>query len=493
MRGEKIYLKVRDFITGHRLFEGADRIITGFSGGADSVCLLFILKELKCDGTLPELHLTAMHVHHGIRGDEADRDAAFTKAFCEKHGLEYIEERADIPAIAKESGESEEMTGRRIRYEMFNKEAGPGTMIATAHHKNDSAETVLMNIARGTGLAGLSGIRARSGNVVRPLMCLTRAQIEHFVKVNDLGFVSDSTNNENIYTRNFIRNEIIPRFENRVNSAFIDHIGEMSAIAERADEYFKVKAEVLFRECEESRGKIFMPDGLLEKIGGDEDRILREYMYGLCFTKLAGDGRDLGSERIRALDGLKSTGKLLELPRGIRAVKRADGVMLYSQDETGGDLFEQSVPKHTLEDVGADEDPEMLIFRDDICKKIETGEKAEIFGQGVRICMYMVKKHKKTPNSDYTKYFDYDKIKGSVCLRKRRAGDFITVTKEGKKRKLKSELIDRKIPSDYRDSIPVIARGSECLWAVGVREGISARADDSSLRILCMEISGGNN
>ena len=137
MRDSEIYMKVHDFVVANRLLEGTHRVITGFSGGADSVCLLFILKALQKEEDLPDFSLVAMHIHHGIRGDEADRDAAFAKDFCKKLDIDYIENHIDVPAAAKETGESEEMAGRRLRYEMFRKEACEGTRIATAHHKND--------------------------------------------------------------------------------------------------------------------------------------------------------------------------------------------------------------------------------------------------------------------------------------------------------------------------------------------------------------------
>ena len=189
MRDSEIYMKVRDFVVANRLLDGTHRVITGFSGGADSVCLLFILKALQKEEDLPDFSLVAMHIHHGIRGDEADRDAAFAKDFCKKLDIDYIENHIDVPAAAKETGESEEMAGRRLRYEMFRKEACEGTRIATAHHKNDSAETVLMNIARGTGLSGLAGINVTSEFTSLPDGSLNASPVPAYFRDPDTTYV----------------------------------------------------------------------------------------------------------------------------------------------------------------------------------------------------------------------------------------------------------------------------------------------------------------
>lgn len=483
MRDSEIYMKVHDFVVANRLLEGTHRVITGFSGGADSVCLLFILKALQKEEDLPDFSLVAMHIHHGIRGDEADRDAAFAKDFCKKLDIDYIENHIDVPAAAKETGESEEMAGRRLRYEMFRKEACEGTRIATAHHKNDSAETVLMNIARGTGLSGLAGIKCRTRDLIRPLLCLTRKEIEHFVYENELDFVTDSTNAQNIYTRNFVRNEIVPLFEQRLNPAFTDHIEGLSGIARRADEYFKAMARNMYRECRDEKSGVFVPDSILKENAGEENRILREYLYMLCFTNTAGTAADLTAERIDALDDLKMTGKLIELPHKVRVLRKNNGIFFLRPEN---DVFVGDTENSCGPD--SEKETETELFDESICKKLEAGETVEIDAHNVKLSMSIVKNYGKSENSDYTKYFDYDKMKGSVCLRKRKAGDFIVVTKDGGRRKLKSELIDRKIPAEDRDSIPVLARGSECLWAVGVRQGMSVLVGELSKRILCIEV-----
>lgn len=149
----------------YHIFEKGDGVILGLSGGADSVCLLLALLELRAKW---QLRILAVHVHHGIRGTEADQDAAFARALCERHGVEYVEERADIPALARELHMTEEEAGRHVRYQCFHRllVMRGYQKIAVAHHKNDQAETILFHMARGTGIDGLIGMKPVAGEIV---------------------------------------------------------------------------------------------------------------------------------------------------------------------------------------------------------------------------------------------------------------------------------------------------------------------------------------
>lgn len=178
----------------------------GLSGGADSVCLAHILSTNK--EKLGIENIKGIHIHHGIRGDEADRDLEFSRNFCEKYGLEFVSYYADIPAEAQKTGESIEECARRIRYDFFRKSGCD--KVATAHNLNDNIETFIFNLTRGASLSGLCGIPYTRDIYIRPLLNCSREEIEKYILDNNLSYVTDSTNLCDEYTRNKIRHNILP-------------------------------------------------------------------------------------------------------------------------------------------------------------------------------------------------------------------------------------------------------------------------------------------
>ena len=190
-----------NYIKENAMLKQGDSIAAGISGGADSVCLFFVLLRLK---EKYGLKLKVIHVMHGIRGDEAERDKDFVKALCKRHNVPFFCKKADVPALAKDRGMSVEEAGRYVRYEAFE-EAGCD-VTAVAHNANDLAETVLFNLIRGSMVTGLCGIQPVNGRIIRPLLCVTREEIEEYLTLCDEKWINDSTNYDNEYSRNKIRN-----------------------------------------------------------------------------------------------------------------------------------------------------------------------------------------------------------------------------------------------------------------------------------------------
>ncbi len=196
--------KILNFIRKNKMLTGPETVVVGFSGGADSTALLNVLWELK---DILGIKLYALHLNHGIRS-EASEDAEFCCKFCKEREIECRIVSANVPEMAKELKLTEEEAGRKARYEAFNqyaKELGAG-YIAVAHHENDVAETLLMNLLRGTGLHGGSSIRPVRDNIIRPLLCVSRSDIEEYLGKRDISFCTDKTNLENTHTRNILRN-----------------------------------------------------------------------------------------------------------------------------------------------------------------------------------------------------------------------------------------------------------------------------------------------
>ena len=201
---EKVYAFTEKFA----LITPGERVLVAVSGGADSMVLLSVLRRWQQAG----LTLAAVHIHHGIRGAEADRDAEFVTQMCRKWQIPLFLVRARVPEIAAREHLGLEETGRLVRYAVFERLAAAwqADRVATAHTASDRAETVLMHLLRGCGVAGLSGIPARRDKVVRPLLTCTRVEIEDYCRRSGIPYVEDSTNADVRYTRNAVRRELLP-------------------------------------------------------------------------------------------------------------------------------------------------------------------------------------------------------------------------------------------------------------------------------------------
>ena len=197
--------KILTYINKENLLKRGEKVIVTCSGGADSIFLLHILNKLGFE-------CVVAHCNFHLREEESDRDENFVREFCKKKGLTLLVEHFDTKQFAAENKLSIEMAARELRYNWFEKirvEYNAGA-IAVAHHSDDSIETILLNLLRGTGLKGICGIRPRNGFIVRPLLCVNRKEIEDYLTENGIGYITDSTNLENEYTRNKIRNIVMP-------------------------------------------------------------------------------------------------------------------------------------------------------------------------------------------------------------------------------------------------------------------------------------------
>ncbi len=237
--------KILSVIEKHRMISDGDTVIVAVSGGADSMCLLHFFNSIS---SKKNLNIICAHVNHGIRGDEALRDENFVRSYCENNSIRFECTHFDVPATASETGESEEQAGRRLRYEFFST-LSDDAKIATAHNLNDCAETFIFNLARGTGLKGLTGIPAVRDNIIRPLIECTRDEIEDYLEFYNITYVTDSTNFNDYYSRNRIRHNIIPVL-NEINPSFFSVFGNCTDVLSETEKYISEKTEKAFREAE---------------------------------------------------------------------------------------------------------------------------------------------------------------------------------------------------------------------------------------------------
>ncbi len=225
-------------IKKYNLIQKGDKIVIGVSGGPDSICLLNVLNNLKKE---LEIEIFVAHVNHMIR-KAADSETEYVQEFCKKLGVACFVNKVDIIKLAKNEKKGTEETGREVRYKFFNEilEKTNSNKIATAHNSNDKAETVILNILRGSGISGLKGIEAeRNNKYIRPLIEIDRKKIEEYCEKNKLNPKYDESNNENIYNRNKVRNEIIPYIKKEFNQNIIKTINRLSEVATEEDEYLK--------------------------------------------------------------------------------------------------------------------------------------------------------------------------------------------------------------------------------------------------------------
>lgn len=246
---ERLEEKVLNTVKKYNLIQKGDKIVIGVSGGPDSMTLLDVLNKLK---ESLEIQIYVAHINHMLR-EEADSETKYVQDFCEKIEVECYIKKIDIEKEAKTQKISTELAGRNARYAFFEEIAQKvgANKIATAHNANDNAETVLMNVMRGSGISGLKGIeKIREEKFIRPIIECTRKEIEAYCEKNELNPKYDKTNAENIYTRNKIRNLLIPYIQKEFNPNIIESLNRLSTIAEKEDEYFHKNVDKLFEKLQ---------------------------------------------------------------------------------------------------------------------------------------------------------------------------------------------------------------------------------------------------
>lgn len=464
---KSIEQKITEYALKEDMIKKGDGIVVGVSGGADSVCLLVWLSRIA---ERFGLRLCCVHVHHGIRAGEADRDMQFTEELCAGLGTELAVFKYDVPGYAKENGLSEEEAGRKLRYEAFRQimsERGFNKM-AVAHHKEDSAETVLFNLIRGSGAKGLGGIPAVSGAIIRPLMCLDRQEIEEYLRENNIGWQTDSTNLSEEYSRNKIRLSIIPAMQ-KINEQAVGHILESSEMIGAMYSYIeRAAAGSYMRLAHESDGRIVFD---IEELSA-EDRVIRLELYRSAVAALAGGLKDITSRHIFAVDGILGgqSGKSIMLPYGITVLREQKTLVIYGSGQTGTAAGEQTA------------EPVEISIKESGCYALPFGQgslKVTVFPEKP---MDINEKYVKIAENMYTKCMDCGKIKGTLLLRTRRSGDYLLINSGGSAKKLKEYFIEQKIPLSERDKILLLADGSHILWVMGHRMSDGCKLTDETTR-----------
>lgn len=460
--------RVWRYIREHHMIEAGDRIVAGISGGADSVALFYLLLEYQKQ---VEFEWCAVHLNHNLRGEEAARDEDFVKSLCDRYQVECVCHSVHVADMAGKLGISTEEAGRLARMDAFREqmERWRGNKIALAHHKNDAAETMLHHLCRGTGLKGLCGIYPVQQEKIRPLLCLERAEIEHYLEERQAEYVNDSTNSENEYTRNKIRHLILAPMVSCVNAKTVAHMARTAEHLQRAQEYLERQADELLMQCSECCGPSENPDSglLLNNIFFSGDRILQEYAVIRSVERVAGTRKDLTDYHIGRILALISagTGKSIELPGRCRARKAYEGLVI------------ERIPDRESKCFFA---PRDLMIPGEIP-----------LPHGRIKCRILSNCGQEIPEKTYTKWLNYDKINKILQIRTRERGDYLIINASGGRKKIKDYFIDCKVPREIRDEIPLLCMEQEVLWVVGYRIGENFKVDAHTKEILEVTYEGG--
>lgn len=464
--------KVLNYIRKWNMLEPQDQVIVGISGGADSVCLLFVLLEIQKEIGYT---LLAVHIHHGLRGPEADADEQYVKALCGDYGVQCLTYHYDVECIAKQRKQSTEEAGRILRREVFArvKEEYQGTKIAMAHHKNDNAETLFLNLARGTGLKGLGGMLPVRNDIIRPLLCVEREEIEKYLAKINISFCTDSTNESNEYTRNKIRNCVLPYFKKEINPQVIEHVNETMEQMREIQLYIKEQVKHIYPTYVISRPeeKIILTQSF-QRI----PQALQNPLIQICLEEITKQEKNISKNHIEQVKELvgKQVGKQIHLPYHVVASRTYEGILL-KQEKCPKETFKSRAISLCIPGVI---DEKQLIHGKSISKQIS----CRVFDHT---------KLDRIPQKIYTKWFDYDIIKNDLVIRTRQTGDYLIIDQDGSKQKLKSYFVNNKIPSEQRDQILLIAENSHVLWIVGYRMSSAYQIQEHTKQILEIQIDGG--
>ena len=541
--------KVLKWIREEKLIQEHDTVLAGVSGGADSVCLLLLLLEFQ---KKIDFSLQVIHVEHGIRGEESEADAAFVEELCRKYGVPCRSCREKVPEYAENAGLGLEEAARILRYDCFRREVDAlaalsgvslPVKVALAHHANDNAETILFQMIRGSGLRGLCGMRPsrifeENAVIIRPLLHVSREEIEEYLAEQGQEFRVDGTNRDTDYSRNRIRQNVMPELF-AINSRAAAHMAESGAMLQEISDYLDAQvSELMSVFCRKIGERLqendFQSEWLQENGIQIEAKLFEQYPSLLqrevilqVIGLVAGSRKDIGAVHVEAVQKLavRQVGRSITLPYGLCAIRNYEGIRIFRRAECensrreilntkmnerfpGNDsvtgMDEKSEEKNSV--TGMKENfgkkvPDKILETGGYeipageWKRLEQGEKLTIHLPDACVEMKILDFGGKIPEihkKKYTKWLNYDKIKTSLQIRKRAAGDYLVIDEKGHKKKLKEYFIEEKIPSEQRTDIWLLAEDSHILWVIGGRISADCKIEKNTERILEVRVIGGN-
>ncbi|MGN1480407.1 tRNA lysidine(34) synthetase TilS [Porcipelethomonas sp.] len=424
--------RIIETIRTYSMINKGDNVTAALSGGADSVCLLLALKELS---EPMGFTVDAIHINHCIRGAESDRDEQFCRDLCKKLEIPLTINRSDVPKHAKEWGKSIEEAARDIRYSYFAEHLLDSDKIATAHTASDNAETMLLNLIRGTGLKGLCGIPPVRGSIIRPLIDITRQQVEEYLKEKNQDYVTDSTNLSDDYTRNRIRHKIIPEIL-EINSGFYKTFAAETDIFREENEFISKTSDKAYDDC--------LKNGRLV----DADKFPKAIRRRMTARFLKSNDIPESYEKINEVSNLSENDGKINIKKGIYITCK-NGVISVEHER---------------------EKPE------DVQVPLKPGWNS-IFEGRVLIA---------EENNCGEALIDLDKVHGHIVLRNRRYGDKIRLSGRSFTSSVK-KLLNENIPSDRRSTIHFLADDEGLIYAETFGVADRVKVTGETTRILSVK------
>lgn len=455
-----MYKKVMSYIKDNNLIKSGDKVLVALSGGPDSVCLLNILYNLKAE---LNIEVGAAHLNHLLRDKDAFEDEEYVKTLCKSLDIPCFVKRVDINKYSKDKKMSSEMAGREARYNFFDdivKDEGY-TKIATAHNANDQAETILFRLMRGSGIEGLCGIKVRRDKIIRPILCLSRKEVEEYIEINNLKPRIDKTNFEKIYNRNKIRLDIIPYIKENFNEDIIQTLNRMSVLLQKDNEFIENSARSFYeKHCIEQSDYFIIKKEMFDNKEAVVTRVIR---YAL--TNFSKTHYDFEMKHIYEICNLakNNSGKAIDLPNKIYA------------ENIYGDIY----IKERININNIDVKQEIVVNKNEI-----NGKKIFFDNENIEFSLLKNDSNLDLNQNNLIKYFDFDKINDSISLRKRKNGDKIIPLGMKGSKKIKDLFIDMKVPKEERDCIPLLCFDENISWIVGIRVSEEYKITNKTKNIL---------
>lgn len=455
---ESVYESIKKYC----MIDKGDTVICGLSGGPDSVCMLHVLDALK---DRLGIELVAVHINHMIRGAQADEDMKFSEEFAKSLGVRFLCKIADIPNLAAKWKVSEEEAGRKVRYETF-RETGKTVApykIAVAHNSNDVAETFFFNLARGAGLEGLCSIKRVNGDIVRPLLDIYRDEIMSYLNQNRLPYKIDCTNLQCEYTRNRIRNKVIPVVNEALNTDITRKIMHTTALLEDDLDWLKECGKKAYESCKKEREghMVIYCEQFNELPVSLKRQVVRSYMSD-CIGGLDGYGSFHVNRLMEMITG--GTPSSMELPGKYVAILRYGELKIEKNDGTRNEQTQcwqvpLNIPGETV---------------------------VPLLGWRMEALVFLKEK-----NVDYRQlagpdiqFFDFSQTGAGLTLRNRRNGDVFRPLGLNGTKKLKDYFIDRKVEKEKRAYIPLVEGKEGILWVTGYGRSELAKVTEETERVL---------
>ena len=440
-----LYNKAYDTVRKYKMLSYGESVVVGLSGGADSCALLDFLVSVRDE---LGLKISACHINHQLRGAEADRDEHFAEGVCERYGVKLYILHADVKGEAVRQKKSTEQCGRDIRYAFFEKTADMlGAKIATAHTASDNAETVLFNLARGSGAAGLCGIPPVRGNIIRPLIECTRSDIENYCRERNLEYVTDSTNLTDEYTRNKIRLEVIPKLK-EINPSFENAVSGMTERMMQTMDFINKSAENILESAYTENGY------RISVLQEADEAVLSQAIMIICKKNNVSPE----AKHIELIKKIVYNSGAVEIKQNVFAVSKQGFLrMVQKYAETDSQQAEWN----------GQENISINNKKISLCKV----NKDEFYNS------------KKIDKRLFDNSMDYDTIPLTAVFRTRCSGDVFKLPRRKVTKSVKKLFSELKIPQEQRDKKILLADGCEILWieGVGASEKVSVKKDTENI------------